>query len=777
MPIRKLITTFAAGELSPLLDARTDLDSYSAGCRILKNFIPRNYGGAFRRPGTQFMGEVADHARKTRLIAFNFSTTTSFVLEFGNGTLRFWSNGAQVQSGGGPLELATPYLESQLFELQYVQINDVMFISHPSHAPRKLVRLADDNWSLTEIAWTWPALRDENVTTTTLAASGTSGTVTLTASASVFVAGHVGGYFQISHRRDAAFSELVGASPVALGATSTPMRLIGRWELFTYGTWSGNLVIERSFDYDPASPGSATWEVLRSFTSKDDHNTTANGDEGEQVWLRLRAASQITHSGTPAFRAVIEAGDSKVHGLVKVTAVASGTSATATVVAPLQSTAATSFWTEGAWSAYRGFPRAVALHEQRLIFGGTLSQPQSVWGSVIGDFENFRRSTLDDGSFSFQLAAQESNAIQWISSQAALYIGTQGDEWVISSGSDDQAITPTNVRARRQSRYGSCHLQAVLVNDVALFVQRNCRKVREFVYTFEKDGYVAPDMTIRAEHITRGGIRQWAFQQQPDSILWAVTETGRLLSMTYEREQSAVAWARHETEGEWESVACIYGSGTTDEGTPDEVWFVVKRTVGGVVKRYVERFAVRPAAHDYSDPALMPYCDSCVVYDGAATAARSGLGHLEGLSVQVLADGAVQPAKTVSGGAITQSAASAKAVVGLGFESVVQPMKLDVQLQTGAGTGRIFRVNRATVRFFKSSGCEATSNPERSPWFALSFRDTSMPMDLSVPLFSGEKPVTVESNHDRETNLALRQTQPLPLNITAISILFDVHGD
>ena len=154
MPVQ-LIPSFNAGELSPRLESRPDLEKYASACRTLENFVIMPYGGVNRRPGFQYIGAARYADKKCRLIGFNFSTTTNFILELGDLYVRFWSNGVQVESAPGvPLNVASPYLEAQLQDVQYVQINDVMYLAHPSHPVQKLSRISDTNWTLAPVAWT-----------------------------------------------------------------------------------------------------------------------------------------------------------------------------------------------------------------------------------------------------------------------------------------------------------------------------------------------------------------------------------------------------------------------------------------------------------------------------------------------------------------------------------------------------------------------------------------------------------------------------------------------
>lgn len=493
MPVSKIITSFNAGELSPRLESRTDLEKYSSGCRRLENFVIMPYGGVNRRPGMQWMGAAKLANRKARLIGFNFSVTTNFILEFGHNYLRFWSNGLPVESSPGvPCEIATPFAEEDLFEFQHVQINDVMYLTHGNHPVQKISRIADAVWTISEVAWDYPAFRDENISDATITpGSTTGGGISLVASAPVFDAGNVGGFYQIGHRRSTA---TLARSINANNINSDPLRVLGSWELTTHGTWDATVILQRSYN------GGTTWEPVRSWVGNSDRNVQTTGVEEKECLLRIRVEGFASTTGTPVAVAYLEAVESVVYGVVKITAVQDSTHATADVVKDLQSANATSIWSEGAWSGRRGFPRTVVLHGQRLVFGGCKGAAQTVWASEVNNFETFRFATRDDSAFTFTIASAEQNIINWMVSHDALLIGTSGDEYTMSATDDAKAITPTNVRVRRQSRYGSKYFPALLVNENTLFVQRQGRKVREFVYNFEKNGYVSPDLTLLSEH-------------------------------------------------------------------------------------------------------------------------------------------------------------------------------------------------------------------------------------------------------------------------------------
>jgi hypothetical protein len=304
-------------------------------------------------------------------------------------------------------------------------------------------------------------------------------------------------------------------------------------------------------------------------------------------------------------------------------------------------------------------------------------------------------------------------------------------------------------------------------------VQRQGRKIREFVYQFQQDAYVSADLTLLADHVTAGGITQMAFQQQPDAILWVVTASGSLAGMTYERGQNVEGWHRHTTQGTFESVASIYGDSTGS----DEVWCVVNRTVNGSAVRYIERFdPLFRETLENEDKDNWFYLDAAKQYSGAPATVITGLSHLEGLSVDILADGAVVPAQTVTGGQITLTTAASTVLVGLGYTSLVKPMPLDPgQLPDGSAQGRKFRVNRMVARIYKSLGGEM--EVQDGVWDPIYFRDTASPMDSSPPVFTGDKERMIARGFETKATIQLRQRQPMPLTVLALIPKYEILGD
>ena len=430
---------------------------------------------------------------------------------------------------------------------------------------------------------------------------------------------------------------------------------------------------------------------------------------------------------------------------------------------PLAGTSAkTKYWQYGAFNATSGYPRSVCLHEQRLCFGGTKAQPNTIWCSAIGDFENFELGVNASDAVQFTLAASEGNRINWMFSQSEMLVGTSGDEWTIGAADSASALSATNVKTRRQASYGSKYMRAAMVNDVLLFVQRNGRKVRELVYELNKDGWVAPDLTLLAEHITSGEIVDVAYQQQPDAILWCVRGDGTLIGMTYERDQKVVGWHRHTIadNADVESVATIYGN-----GTEDEVWMVVKRTVAGATYRTIERFPLLWRTNfDNQTTASWRYLDGHVAFaSGAANRSVTGLAHLNGKTVTVVQEGQSPLTRTVASGAITVPAAAA-GYVGLPYTSTLTPMKLDMDLEDGSSQGRKKRIHKVVVRTQKTQGGQVRVNAGQ--WY-----------DLASTLTTGDQKILTAGTFGFDADVSVQQTEPYPMCVLAIEPVWDAYGN
>lgn len=667
------LLSFNAGELSPQIDARSDVKKYGSGCRTLENYIPRIYGSAERRPGTQFIGSVKNaSAGKSRVVSFQFSDTIAYILEFGPEYIRFYFDGGRVIGAKAPTnwaddtayivgqfvtyssvvyrclvahtsdateaedgehekppinftdwvvadltsnnfpiaETPAPYQAADLFELQFRQSADVMWIVHPDYAPRKLIRTTVTSFDLSTIDFTngpfLPRNDLENADGITITPSATTGSITLTVSAAVFDSAHItapGALFKITHARATTETSGSSAHPTT-GVIGSAIDIKGTFSFNTHGTWDKTVKLERNENEEG-------WETFRTFISNSDRNIQFTGnEEADSVQYRIN----VTSSTSGTLNADLTVNNSTESGICRIDTFVSTTEVTATVLVDFASTDASKRWFEGAWSAFRGYPTAFTFFGGRAVYGGSKKQPQTTWLSETDDFENFEEGVNDSDSFSLTMSSDKMNAIRWLSALDALLLGTIGGEWRIRATAIDEALTPSNFDERQQTSYGGKKIQPLPVGDAVLFIDFVGRKVRELTFSDEKQKYVAPDLSALAEHITLSGITSLDYQRNPDNIVWSTLDNGNLLSMSYERDQDVIAWALHPlggTSAKAESVAVIPGT------TEDEIWISTSRTVNDSTVRQIEQLQPRVDV-DLEDSFFV---DSGLKFDGGDTIA------------------------------------------------------------------------------------------------------------------------------------------------------------
>ena len=531
-------------------------------------------------------------------------------------------------------------------------------ICHPNHDARKLERTGHTAWTLTQIAFTDGPYLSQNTTATTITPSGTTGSITLTASASLFA----------------------------------------------------------STDVDR----------LVSFSN----------------------------------------------GRAKITGFTSATVVAATVEDDFDNTNAVSTWKLGAFSDTTGHPSCVSFFEQRLVFAGTTNEPQTLYFSKSGDYENMTAGTNADDAMIYTIASNQVNRIRYLKAQRTLIVGTTGGEFTVSADGTDAAITPSNIVIKKQSSYGTANVDAIAAGNAVLFLQKAKRKIRELSYNFDTDGYVAPDLTILNDIVTKSGITEMSYQQEPDSILWCVRDDGVLAGLTYQRSENVIAWHRHKLGGTFGAGASATGYGVVESAasisgtlTEDEFYVIVKRTINGATKRYVEVFA--NFDFDENDATDFRFLDSHLTYSGSATTTLSGLAHLEGQTVSVLADGSTHADKVVSSGQISLDRSTSKAVVGLAYDSVLQTMRIEGGAAEGTSQGKTKRISKVVLRLFETVGVKV--GPSLTQLETVPFRTTSS--NLSAPvdtLLAGDKEIEFRDDYNSDGFIFIKQDQPLPCSVLAI---------
>ena len=803
--------SFAGGELSPEMFGRIDDQKFQTGAAKMRNFIALPQGPAVNRPGTNFVREVKDSTKKTRLIPFTYSTTQTMVLEFGEGYIRFHTQGSTLLAGTGaayngatpyvvgamvsylgnnyycilastgnlptnatywyPIpspayEIPSPYLEADLFNIHYVQSSDVVTLVHPNYPPRELRRLGATQWTLVTISF---ASTVSAPTGLAVAVTLPAGTAVDSRTAMLYVVTAIG-------------TELVDESAASAIVTSAVQNIFVTGAFNTI-SWT-------------ASAGATRYNVYKLQGGLFGYigSTTGTSIIDDNIAPDLGQTPPIYDND------FVSAGN---------------------------------------------YPGAVSYYQQRRVFAGTTNAPQKIWMTKSGTESNFSYGLplKDDDRIEFQVAAREANTIRHVVPLTQLLLLTGSAEWKVTSVNSD-AITPTTISVSPQSYIGSNNVQPSIINNSMVYCAARGGHVRELGYSWQSNGYITGDLSLRAAHLFDNyEISDMCYSKSPHPIVWFVSSAGLLLGLTYVPEQQIGAWHQHDTDGLFESCTSVA------EGTEDHVYVVVKRTVNGNSVRYVERMAsngfdsledcffvdsgltydgnnttattvtvsggtlwgptelltITASTAIFAFPALTDIGDAFVftATDGTqyrltiegctsttvvqarpdkvlATAFRnvattsygfarntlSGFSHLEGKTVSILADGAVLPSEVVVSGSITIERAAVKIHVGLQYFSDLQTLPLAINIEA-FGQGRVKNINQAWVRVFRSSGLFV--GPTADKLTEAKMR-TNEPYGSPPSLRSDEISVNITPTWAQSGQIYIRQADPLPLTVVGVTI-------
>jgi len=411
------------------------------------------------------------------------------------------------------------------------------------------------------------------------------------------------------------------------------------------------------------------------------------------------------------------------------------------------------------FSASGDYPGAVSYFEQRRSFAGTINKPQNIWMTRSGTESDMSYSlpVRDDDRISFRVAAREANTIRHIVPLTQLLLLTSSAEWRIMSVNSD-AITPSTISVRPQSYVGASNVQPHLINNSLIYCAARGGHVRELAYNWQANGFLTGDLSLRAPHLfDTFDVTDMAYAKAPQPLVWFVSTSGDLLGLTYIPEQQLGAWHWHDTDGVFESCAVV------SEGSEDRLYCVIRRTINGASVRYVERMASRQLATQ----ADAFFVDAGATYSGVPADVISGLSHLEGKTVNILADGAVHPQRVVTGGSITLDIEASLVHVGLPIEADLQTLPLAVQLQDGSfGQGRVKNVNRVWLRVYRSSGIFVGPNANE---LVEAKQRTTESYGTPPNLKSEEILIVLTPSWADSGQIFVRQSDPLPLTVVALT--------
>jgi hypothetical protein len=768
--LHKIITSFEYGEVSPRLLSRIDLPMYNKAVRKLENAYALIHGGSVKRPGTLFIAPLRNEAQTGKFIPFVFNESSRFMLVINGGYMQVIKDGVFIETSPGVrFELAVPYTAAQLPKVQYSQSGNTMYLVHPSHFPKILQRITDTNWTLTDIPFTYGAISDATYSNAYITFKiingsdyfqlGESFTITTTAGAVTAISGPNNGRTEINECN--------------VGSTGTNVLLTGNggsvsdFKLDGRILSTGDRVLIKD-QTNPAENGIYIVDTSTAWTRASDANTAGElnnsfvrvkgGDVNFNAWFKQTAT--ITTLGTDA----VVFADFAAPGNGRIAAVNSMPGSTTSETWTITCTSSTSSRQEWSvvgsvsgtpisyWKA-GNYPQTVSFFEQRLFFGGSPQFPQHIWGSSAGDYLNFTVGTRDSDAVVLQIAGNDYNALTHLVPARSLMPLTTSTEFSLA-GPNNFAISgiSSNV-VKDHTRNGCNFVRPLRIGREVIFLQRDGKKVRAISYSVTEDANVAPDITIFAEHLTRNAtFTDMAFASNPDYIAWIVRSDGQLMSLTLAREFETTAWARHTTNGSFEAV------GTTPGEIADDVYVIVKRTVNGATRRYVEMF-------DYTTPvpAEICYSDSSEVYDGPPTTTISGLDHLEGMTVTAIADGTVHPDRVVASGSITLEAPCSYVVVGLPYTTTVEMLAPEFGDVSQSSASRTIGISDIIGRFQDTINVKVNGIP-------VPFRNVGDLFDTPLVPFTGDK---------RVKNLGWKQSDPItfvsdtPTPFSLLGVLFE----
>ena len=558
MPVtRTFKQAFSGGEISPEMFGRISDTKFQQGAATMRNFVVKPQGPAQNRPGFAFVKEVKDSTKATRLIPFTFNTTQTMVLEFGDQYFRFHTQGLTLNyNDGNAWNSGTNYEVGDI--ALYNGVNYYAKTAHTNIQPPN--------------ATNWYALPTDNT-------------------------------YEIPHPYLEAdlfdVHYVQSADVLTLVHPNHPPKELRRfggsqWELKTIDFGSPIAAptgVSVSAYLPPSTTTNADTKLDHNYVVTavkanliDESNQSSTATAQNNIFV-TGAKNTITWnavSGASRYRVYKDQGG--IFGFV-------GETTTTTIIDDNISPdfSRTPPIHENDFVGTGNYPGAVSYFEQRRVFAGTNNAPQSIWMTKSGTESNmsFGLPIRDDDRIEFKVAAREANTIRHIVPLTQLLLLTGSAEWRVTSVNSD-AITPTSISVKPQSYVGANNSQPVIVNNSLVYGAARGGHVRELGYNWQANGFITGDLSLRSPHLFDNlTILDMSLAKAPIPVVWMVSSNGKLLGLTYVPEQQIGAWHQHDTDGSFESVACV------SEGDDDVTYCVIKRTINGVSKRYVERMGTR----------------------------------------------------------------------------------------------------------------------------------------------------------------------------------------
>ena len=756
---------FTTGEISPDVSRRFDLDQFKSALLLAENAVIRPYGAVARRQGSEYIGQVKNKDKSTRLFEFTAEKNKSFLLEIGEQYIRVWRNG--IYTG---IELQTPFESDVVDKLNCIQSGDVMFICSGKYPVKTLSRYSDTDWRFDTYKLSEQPYGEVNIDKeSTVILNGD----TLTATKDVFNADMVGSVMQIEHYVKSITTSNTGevittVTPIRYGwsvgsRVNTDYNNINydveqfsadedlSWKFTSHGTWNGTVKIQIS------NGNGTTWKDYRVYTSNNDYNVTDTGKVTPSA--KLKVVSDLKGGSVNVDLSFLPHSN---YGVVEIKEFVDSKHVKVNVLNSVVENEATSKFRFGQWGKGLGYPRVCTFYQDRFILASSFQYPNYIWFSRTGDYSNFGVEKVggtitDDSAITLPVINRKMYDIRHLIPANDLLILTSGNEWIIDGS---KTITPTNCNLRTQTQRGASECEPQYIGNRCVYVQARGCVVRDMGYSYESDNYTGADLTLFVKHLTKyRNFITSAYAQDPDSIVYYVTDDGNIDCLTYIPEQKVYAWSHFTTKGKYkyaESVA---------EGEQDSLYVIVERKFKSGTVMCIERFEPMYNADNNN-----VYMDCYIRQTSTENISTITVPHLIGEDVQIVVNGRERPIKEVPPTAIINIDGKAQSVaVGINYTTRLRIPSIEMQIQDGTLQGRQLTMSRLSMNLLNSFGGKVGRNFNHMD-------DISLP---PLKLYSGDKVCILpkfDGVYSTDASVCILHEKPYPFNLLSVTREIEIGG-
>lgn len=754
---------FTTGEISPDVSRRFDLDQFKSALLLAENAVIRPYGAVARRQGSEYIGQVKNKDKSTRLFEFTAEKNKSFLLEIGEQYIRVWRNG--IYTG---IELQTPFENDVVDKLNCIQSGDVMFICSGKYPVKTLSRYSDTDWRFDTYKLSEQPYGEVNIDKeSTVILNGD----TLTATKDIFNADMVHSVMQIEHYVKAIITSEIGKVIKGSYDGDDERILMAEnkynninydveqfssdedlsWKFTSHGTWNGTVKIQISND------NGTTWKDYRVYTSNNDYNVTDTGKVTPSA--KLKVVSDLKGGSVNVDLSFLPHSN---YGVVEIKEFVDSKHVKVNVLNSVVDNEATSKFRFGQWGKGLGYPRVCTFYQDRFILASSNQYPNYIWFSRTGDYSNFGVEKVggtitDDSAITLPVINRKMYDIRHLIPANDLLILTSGNEWIIDGS---KTITPTNCNLRTQTQRGASECEPQYIGNRCVYVQARGCVVRDLGYSYESDNYTGADLTLFVKHLTKyRNFITSAYAQDPDSIVYYVTDDGNIDCLTYIPEQKVYAWSHFTTKGKYkyaESVA---------EGEQDSLYVIVERDFKSGTVMCIERFEPMYNADNNN-----VYMDCYIRQTSTENISTITVPHLIGEDVQIVVNGRERPIKEVPPTAIINIDGKAQSVaVGINYTTRLRIPSIEMQIQDGTLQGRQLTMSRLSMNILNSFGGKIGRNFNHMD-------DISLP---PLKLYSGDKVCILpkfDGVYSTDASVCILHEKPYPFNLLSVTREIEIGG-